>query len=208
MKPGPVRMKGVLTTWNDERGFGFVAPAVGGPDGFVHISAFPEGAPRPGGGDEIGSELEFSPEGKPRAGRAETLKAAPMPPRARRSGPPQRSSGFGYLAILGFGCIAFVIALIQPVPYWVGLLYVGASIVTFVAYAVDKRAAVEGDWRVPEGSLLALGVVGGWPGAIVAQQVFRHKTMKASFQGMFWISVVVNVLGFVLLSRLASLALG
>jgi uncharacterized membrane protein YsdA (DUF1294 family) len=39
-----------------------------------------------------------------------------------------------------------------------------------------------------------LGVVGGWPGAIVAQQMLRHKTQKASFRSAFWGSVVINVI--------------
>ncbi len=199
-------MRGVLTTWNDDRGFGFIAPAVGGADVFVHISAFPEHALRPVEGDEVGYELEFSPDGKPRAAHAETVRAAPVPPEARRAGPLQRASRLGYLAILGFGCIAFVMALIHPLPFWVAVLYGGASIVAFVAYAVDKRAARDGGWRVPEASLLALGVVGGWPGAVIAQQVLRHKTLKVSFQVMFWVSVVVNVLGFVGLVWVASLA--
>ncbi|QEO10842.1 DUF1294 domain-containing protein [Protaetiibacter larvae] len=200
-----MRMKGVLTTWNDDRGFGFVAPAVGGPDVFVHISAFPEGALRPVEGDEVGYELEFSPDGKPRAARAQTLRHVPAPARVRRPNPPQRSSRLGYVAILAFGCIVFVRALVHPLPFWVAVLYGGASVVTFIAYAVDKRAAQTDNWRVPEGSLLALGVIGGWPGAIVAQQVLRHKTLKASFQWAFWISVVVNVLGFAALSWLAAL---
>jgi uncharacterized membrane protein YsdA (DUF1294 family) len=34
---------------------------------------------------------------------------------------------------------------------------------------------------------------GGWPGALIAQQQFRHKTVKASFQSVFWVTVFVNV---------------
>lgn len=206
MKPGPPRLTGVLTTWNDDRGFGFVAPTIGGADVFVHISAFPEGAPRPVKGDEVRFERELSPDGKPRAGRAEVVRPAPaVPPQARRSGPPPRSGRLGYLGIVGFACIVFVLALSHPIPLWVAVLYFGASAVTFIAYAADKRAAQLDAWRVPEGSLLALGVIGGWPGAIIAQQVMRHKTMKPSFQAAFWISVVVNVIGFVVLAAISSI---
>jgi uncharacterized membrane protein YsdA (DUF1294 family)/cold shock CspA family protein len=214
MKPGPVRMKGMLTTWNDERGFGFVTPAVGGPDVFAHISAFPEGAPRPVAGDEVGYELEFSPEGKPRAAHASVI--SPVPERSRSPEPPphprlmptQRASRLGYLAVLGFIGIAFVVALIRPIPYWVWILYVGMSFATFVAYALDKRAAEKAGWRLSEGSLLALGLACGWPGAIVAQQVMRHKTVKVSFQIVFWVTVVVNVVAFVVFSWVATLEIG
>ena len=41
--------------------------------------------------------------------------------------------------------------------------------------------------------LLSLGFVGGWPGAIVAQQLFRHKTAKRSFRIRFWLSVAANI---------------
>jgi len=214
MKPGPVRMKGVLTTWNDERGFGFVTPAVGGPDVFVHISVFPDDQPRPVAGDEVGYELEFSPEGKPRAARAAIVSAVQGRARATepvshpRLAPAPRASRLGYLAVLGFFGIAFVVALIRPIPYWVWILYVGMSFATFVAYALDKRAAERSGWRLSEGSLLAMGLTCGWPGAIIAQQVYRHKTAKMSFQIVFWVTVIVNVVAFVVFSWVASLDLG
>ena len=59
--------------------------------------------------------------------------------------------------------------------------------------------------RTPERTLLLLGLVGGWPGAVLAQQWLRHKTSKRSFQQMFWFTVLVNVAGFLWLSsRLAA----
>ncbi|WP_167050930.1 cold shock and DUF1294 domain-containing protein [Salinibacterium sp. ZJ77] len=203
MKPGPVRMTGVLTAWNDGRGFGFIAPTLGGTDIFVHVSAFPEGSERPAVGDEIDYVLQLSPDGRPRAASARLQRRAPVPARVRRAVPPPRSSPFGYLSILAFGCIVLISSQLAPVPLWVFVLYGGASLVAFIAYAVDKRAAQLQAWRVEEGSLLALGLIGGWPGAILAQQVFRHKTLKVSFQRMFWVTVVLNVLGFVVLSWIA-----
>jgi uncharacterized membrane protein YsdA (DUF1294 family) len=121
--------------------------------------------------------------------------------------PTPRASRLGYLAVLGFVGIAFVVALIHPIPYWVWILYVGMSFATFVAYALDKRAAETAGWRLSEGSLLALGLACGWPGAIIAQQVMRHKTLKMSFQVVFWVTVVVNVVAFVVFSWVATLPL-
>jgi uncharacterized membrane protein YsdA (DUF1294 family) len=74
-------------------------------------------------------------------------------------------------------------------------LYLGASAVAFGAYALDKAAARDGRWRTAEGTLHLFGIVGGWPGALFAQRVFRHKSRKASFQQVFWVTVVVNCLG-------------
>ncbi|HAM28121.1 MAG TPA: DUF1294 domain-containing protein [Microbacteriaceae bacterium] len=80
-----------------------------------------------------------------------------------------------------------------PFPVWVAALYLITSVVCFIVYAVDKSAAVAGRWRVPERTLILLGLAGGWPGAILAQQTLRHKTKKASFRRAFWGSVVLNV---------------
>lgn len=67
-----------------------------------------------------------------------------------------------------------------------------ASGVAFVAYGLDKRAARRGARRVPENTLHLWSILGGWPGALVAQRMFRHKTRKVSFQIVFWVSVILN----------------
>ncbi|EFE08967.1 hypothetical protein CIT292_07246 [Citrobacter youngae ATCC 29220] len=68
-----------------------------------------------------------------------------------------------------------------------------ANILTLAIYGVDKMAARKSWRRVPELTLLVFGVVGGWGGAIVGQQIFRHKTQKQPFKTYFIISVIVNV---------------
>ena len=88
-------------------------------------------------------------------------------------------------------------ALFWRVPNWVAGLYLAASVVCFVVYAADKSAAVAGRHRVAESTLIILGLAGGWPGAIVAQQVLRHKSTKAEFRATFWGSVMLNVCVFV-----------
>jgi uncharacterized membrane protein YsdA (DUF1294 family) len=62
------------------------------------------------------------------------------------------------------------------------LLYLLAiSLVTCAAFGLDKRAAMRGDWRIEERTLLLLAAVGGSPGAVLAQRIFRHKTKKQPF---------------------------
>ena len=77
--------------------------------------------------------------------------------------------------------------------YFLGGLYVFASILCFFAYWVDKNAARAGRWRTPEHRLLLLGLIGGWPGALLAQHWLRHKSTKPSFRRKFWFTVVINV---------------
>lgn len=115
--------------------------------------------------------------------------------RARRA-----AGGASLLAIAGFSVLYLVGAVYWPRPLWVAGLYVVTSLICFALYASDKRRARFGGWRISERTLLFWGFIGGWPGAIVAQQVLRHKTQKRSFRKAFWTTVVVNVLLFALLS--------
>ncbi|WP_198418851.1 DUF1294 domain-containing protein [Cryobacterium psychrophilum] len=117
-------------------------------------------------------------------------------PRSKR----RRSGRAGYLVIAGFLVAYAVIGMSRPIPLWVAALYSLASIASYIVYAVDKSAARANRRRVPERSLLLLGLVCGWPGAIVAQQLLRHKTQKVSFRRAFWVSVVVNLAVFAALT--------
>ena len=74
------------------------------------------------------------------------------------------------------------------------------SLLCFLAYAKDKSAARSGGRRTKESTLLILGLLCGWPGAVMAQQLLRHKSTKTSFQIAFWVTVVLNVAGFLALS--------
>jgi len=77
-------------------------------------------------------------------------------------------------------------------PTWLFAVYCAASALTFFTYGADKSAARDGRRRVAESSLHLMALAGGWPGALVAQPVFHHKTKKQPFQGIFWGTVVGN----------------
>lgn len=81
-------------------------------------------------------------------------------------------------------------------------VYTVISSLAFVAYAIDKAAASSNRWRIPESTLHVLGLLGGWPGALLAQTLLRHKSVKREFRMFFWMIVAINllVLGW-LLSR-------
>jgi len=70
--------------------------------------------------------------------------------------------------------------------------YMVVSIITFTVYAIDKSAATKGTWRTSESTLHLLSLVGGWPGALVAQQKLRHKSKKQFFRFVYWITVALN----------------
>ena len=62
-----MRLNGILRSWNDERGFGFIAPTHGGAELFVHISAFPRDGSRPVEGESLAFEVGRGQNGKPQA---------------------------------------------------------------------------------------------------------------------------------------------
>ena len=67
------------------------------------------------------------------------------------------------------------------------------SFATFLAYGRDKGQAVIGGRRIPERTLHLMAFLGGWPGAILGQRQFRHKTQKTSFRIVFWLVLVLHV---------------
>ena len=192
-----MRFDGRLKSWNDERGFGFIEPTLGGEDIFVHVKSFPGGAGRPAVGLPVSFEVELGPQGRKRARAVQFVRPARRSS-VRRADPPVRWTAARALAIPAFVLVYAAVAAIWSVAPLVALAYLGASVLAFLAYAADKSAAIKGRWRTPESTLLLLGLVGGWPGALLAQQAFRHKTSKQSFLAGFWATVVLNVAGFVL----------
>jgi uncharacterized membrane protein YsdA (DUF1294 family) len=74
----------------------------------------------------------------------------------------------------------------------VPVAYLLMSILTFLAYGSDKSSAEQDLRRTPEATLHYMALFGGWPGAWIAQRVFRHKSKKTDFQNTFWLTVIVN----------------
>src|SRR5262245_26234956 len=73
------------------------------------------------------------------------------------------------------------------------MVLVVMSLVCFIAYGLDKRQAANGGRRVSERTLHLLAFLGGWPGALLGQRRFRHKTQKLTFRIVFWLVVVLHI---------------
>jgi len=98
-----------------------------------------------------------------------------------------------------FGSVVFlvgvaVLAALGRLPWLLWGWYLIASIVTYGTYAADKDAAVEGRWRVANLTLHVLGLIGGWPGAWMGQQVLRNKNRQPTFQVMLFLSISLHLL--------------
>ncbi|MCA0899833.1 MULTISPECIES: DUF1294 domain-containing protein [Microbulbifer] len=100
---------------------------------------------------------------------------------------------FQFSIVAGFlAGIAFAISINRyPIEmlYLIGML----SILTILVYGWDKLAALTGRWRTSENTLHLLSFIGGWPGALLGQALFNHKTSKQPFRQIFWICVLSNL---------------
>lgn len=183
-----VRMAGRITDWNDEKGYGFVLPSGGGVRAFVHINEFQRASRRPVVGDLISYLPSVDARGRTNARQIRHAGQRIEQPRAP-SRIPRAAIGICALAALVAGWFVGVI------PPWLLGAYLALSVVAYVMYRSDKIAAKRDSQRTPEATLQMVALLGGWPGALVAQQQFRHKTAKQSFQLTFWAAVVFNLAG-------------
>ena len=101
------------------------------------------------------------------------------------------------LLLLIFAAIFLGAVYLWQMPPVVAAVYLVASVICFGMYAMDKAAAKAGRWRTPEATLLFWGLACGWPGAILAQKLMRHKSHKPSFRSRFLATVAVNIAAFV-----------
>lgn len=181
-----MRTKGKITHWNQEKGYGFITPSAGAKRVFVHISAFRGRGIQP----EVNQLVEFSLS-TDQQGRPCALQVSEVG--ARNLGETKRK---GRLALM-LGAAAFLVVVIGTVlsgamPIEILLVYLIASLLTYLVYYIDKTAAQKGSWRTQESTLHALSLFGGWPGALIAQETLRHKSRKASFRFGFWLTVIFN----------------
>jgi uncharacterized membrane protein YsdA (DUF1294 family)/cold shock CspA family protein len=181
-----MRTKGKITTWNDEKGFGFITPMSGGNQVFLHIKAFGNRNRRPEINQLVTYAISSDAKGRPCAIRA-TLAGERLPERIKRP----NDSLLVVVAVI-FLLIVGVSVFAAKMPPLVLAVYMSASLLTFIMYAVDKSAAQKGAWRTEERTLHLLSLVGGWPGALIAQQKLRHKSKKQSFRSVFWLTVLLN----------------
>ena len=179
-----MRVEGVVAEWDDARGFGFITPAGGGRRVFVHVSALPRGR-RPGVGDRVGFVWATDERGPPRAAQVRLAGRG-----TGRAATPLRR------AVAGAAVFALAVAALTTsgrLPAAIAVTYLALSLVTVLLYRADKSAAQQRQRRIPENTLHLAALLGGWPGALVARQLLRHKTTKQPFRTVFWVTVAVNV---------------
>ncbi len=186
-----MRTKGKITSWNEGKGYGFITPGAGGKRVFVHIKAFSNRNRRPEVNQTVTYALSTDNQGRPCA-----VKAALAGDRLKQK-TKQTNDSMSVITAALFLVIVGGSVLAEKIPPMIFVIYMVASPLTFIMFAIDKSAARKGAWRTRERTLHLLSLVGGWPGALVAQQKLRHKSMKQSFRSGFRVTVFLNCAVFV-----------
>jgi uncharacterized membrane protein YsdA (DUF1294 family)/cold shock CspA family protein len=182
-----MRTTGKITSWKGNKGYGFITPSTGAKQVFVHISSFRDRKAPPRVNQLVEFSLSTDKQGRPCAVSV-TRAGEELPGDIKRN-----DSVLMILVAVIFLVIVALVTFMTAMPVYVLFVYLVASILTFIVYAVDKSSAQRGTWRTPESILHGMALIGGWPGAMIAQQTLRHKSAKAEFRFVFWLSVVLNV---------------
>jgi uncharacterized membrane protein YsdA (DUF1294 family)/cold shock CspA family protein len=188
-----MRKAGRVKSWNADKGYGFIDVHADVKEIFFHVTALQNRSARPAPGDRVMFELARSKDGRVQAANVSILGAAQRP-QQKQPGADARLLFLATAALLAITGAAFS----GYLPRQAGSVCLLMSLAAFVTYAVDKRRANRNAWRIPEANLHLLALCGGWPGALAAQQLLRHKNRKQEFQLTFWVTVVLNVGAIVL----------
>lgn len=180
-----MRKQGKVVRWKDDKGFGFIEPSGGGKQAFVHIKTFHGGTRRPANGDEVSYLESRDSQGRIKAEHVQFLTAKFALGSASKA---LMAALFFLVAVAG----GVALGIYSSPVLW---LYLGMSALTFCFYFIDKEAAQNGRQRTPERRLHLLALAGGWPGALYAQQLLRHKSSKESFRAVFRVTVGLNLAG-------------
>jgi uncharacterized membrane protein YsdA (DUF1294 family) len=158
-------------------------------------------------GPSVGESVRFVPlksGAQLRATQVHTLAPAPAPsaaPRPRKPASARAQSSMRLLVIPAFAVVLGALHLQWPLPRPVPVLYGALSMALFAVYAIDKwLSRRDGMSRVAETSLHLIALMGGWPGALLAQHILRHKTAKPAFLRATWAMVAANILLLLLLA--------
>lgn len=186
--------QGQLIKWKDDRGFGFIQPADGSQEIFLHVSQIKDATRRPRVDDTIYYHTVVEKDGKIRADNAFILGARNKP--ISKSSLGGTTSSFPVVEVLLLsilplaGSIDFVWKTANLLPL---ILYPVMSLITFGLYADDKSRAKRGGRRIPERTLHLCELAGGWLGGFIAQRKLRHKTIKKSYQVVFWAIISIHM---------------
>ena len=181
----PLIRTGKLITWKDEKGFGFIRSDLQDHEEiFIHITAIQKASRRPVAGDKITYQIESDRRGRKRACNATLIEDGVVINKNKLF--------IKMLVALPFLFAAYIIwKENNPIPL---IIYLVMSPATYLLYVTDKISAIKKQWRIMENTLHLLELLGGWPGALLAQKQIHHKNRKLSYQIIFWAIVSIHLI--------------
>ena len=203
------KQQGQVKKWQDDKGFGFIETE-NGDSVFFHINEF-KAHRRP----DVGEQVVFT-HGQDNQGRMQAKDVQELSfvqqkmsqknkqirkRNHKRSAQADFEAGQKKRLFLGAGFygVLILLTIMDKLNWLVVGWYAALGIITYAMYAKDKAAAQSGNWRTPESTLHLLSALGGWVGAMVAQTYLRHKSQKAEFRAVYYLTVVINMAGLLFL---------
>jgi len=207
-----LRKRGTINKWDDEKGFGFILPDDSTKIIFVHIKSFTDRNIRPSINQKVTYTVQNNSDGKQSATNVSRSTDNPIRSRTNinkkfvKENIKKKQTTFedtskhnisiiSLFFVGGFILFLFYFTMVaEKLPVTIIVVYLIMSMFTYFTYKLDKMKAINNGYRVPEKMLLLLSLLGGWIGALIAQEQFRHKNKKISFQVPFWLVVFGNII--------------
>jgi len=197
-----MQLSGNVVYWRDDKGFGFVLCEQTGEKLFFHIRDLAGSTERPQKGDTILFTQSQDKKGRSIAApwhfsQSKTATASDSKTTTNNSDSfsIHYANQIALLFRISFLGAVILALLFGRLLYVLPLLYLEASLFTYWLYKTDKEAAIarHGN-RLAEESLQLFSLIGGWPGAYLAQQQLAHKRSKLSFRREFGFVILGNAL--------------
>lgn len=203
------RQQGQIKKWQEDKGFGFIETEAR-EQIFFHVSEF-KAQRRPNIGEEVVFSVEYDNQGRMQAKQVQELGFVKQQMAQKNKQIRQRNHKRSIQADfeagqkkrlfvgVGFYLVLILLAAMHKLSWLVVGWYAVLGLVTYLMYAKDKAAAQRNEWRTPESTLHLLSVFGGWVGAMVAQNYLRHKSQKVDFRMTYYLTVLINLAGLLVL---------
>lgn len=186
-----MRYQGKIIKWYDDKGYGFIRATEDSKDVFLHVSDISKLNKRPVVNEVVSYELSKDSRGRYRA--TQVAYQTKQTSFSKSEGATSYNAYFLLLILLFFVLIAErAINGFLPISFL--FVLVGANLLVFLYYYQDKTSAIKKGWRTPEATLHWFSLLGGWPGAYIAQKMFKHKHKKSSFMLTYKLTVLLNCL--------------
>lgn len=184
-----MRFQGKIIKWHDDKGFGFVRANGESKDIFLHIPDIHKLNQRPDVNDLLTYDLIKDEHGRFRAVNVSYLQSEK---KVKDSVKPTSFSSIFITFIFFFTVFIIERSAMGYLPHVFPYVFIGINLITFFYYYHDKNSALKNNWRTPESTLHWLSLFGGWAGAYIAQNLFKHKYKKDSFMTIYKLIVLLD----------------